>query len=155
MSWGVGFCACFHWIVLIFALLMSFLVNFCDFLSGHLLQIIIWVSLDLDLLTRNDFRFVFVDHLSFDLKVGVIVGRFWEIILTDITCGGILDDDGSLLTVFMLTRVLFLFFIVKYFFCDRHFAEVWKFYFMGLGWFYILCFWHRSLLINYVIGLVH
>lgn len=45
---------------------------FGQFFPGQFLQIIIRIPLDLYLLAGNDFDFVFVDHLGFDLHIRVV-----------------------------------------------------------------------------------
>ena len=155
MSRSVSFSACFHWVILIFALLLPLFVYLCNLLSSQFLQIIIWISFHFNLLTGYDFHFVLVYHFSLDLKVRIVIWRLWKIILTYVTCGWIFYNDGSILTVLMLTWVLFLLFVVKHLFCNWHFTEIWKLRCVSLNCFRILYFWDRPLFVDKVTGFVY
>ncbi len=155
MSWGVYFCACFDWIVVVFALLMPLFADFCYLLPGQLLQVVVRVAFNLNLLTRNDFHLMLVYHFCLYLKVWVVIGRLWKVVLTHITRGWIFYYDLTLLAGLVLTCVLFLLFVVKDLLCNWHFTKFWSIRCMFLGIFQILCFWCWPLFINQVIKLTH
>jgi len=49
-------------------------VKFGNFLSGQFFKVIIRVSFNLNFLTCDNFEFIFIDHLSFYVHIGVIIG---------------------------------------------------------------------------------
>lgn len=96
-------------------------VNFCNFLSGKFFKIIIRVTFHLNFLTGDNFKFVFVDHLSFNLQIGIIIWWFWEIMLTGITCGRVFYNELIGIVILLL---LFEFFVIKYFLGYGHFRNI-------------------------------